>query len=102
VQVAGRAVRLKNLKVASGALDAKANVDVSAAKQLSGRVDVELKGTKGLVGVPLAVSGTVADPVLMPTKGALAGAAIGTVLLPGVGTSLGTSIGDKVGKFFGK
>jgi uncharacterized protein involved in outer membrane biogenesis len=102
VQVAGRAVRLKNLKVASGALDARANVDVSAAKQLSGRIEVDLKGTGGLVGVPLAVSGTVADPVLMPTRGALAGAAIGTVLLPGVGTSLGSSIGDRIGKLFGK
>ena len=102
VQVAGRALRLRNVKVASGVLDARANVDVSAARALGGRVDVDLKGTAGLVGVPLAVSGTLSDPVLMPTKGALAGAAIGTVLLPGVGTSVGSSIGDKIGKMFGK
>ncbi|MBL8378881.1 MAG: AsmA family protein [Burkholderiales bacterium] len=102
VKLAGRAVRLSNLRVTSGALDAKGNVDVAASRQLSGRIDVDLKGTAGLVGVPLAVSGTVSDPLLLPTKGALAGAAVGTVLLPGVGTAAGSSIGDKIGKFFGK
>lgn len=102
LQVAGPALRLRNVKVVSGVLDAKANVDVSAAKRLSGRVEVDLKGTAGLVGVPLAISGTVAEPTLMPTKGALAGAAIGSVLLPGVGTAAGSSLGDKIGKWFGK
>jgi hypothetical protein len=102
VNLAGRAVRLRNLKVASGVLDARGNVDISPARQLGGRVEVDLKGTGGLVSVPLAVSGTVADPMLMPTKGALAGAALGTALLPGVGTSVGSSIGDKIGRMFGK
>lgn len=102
VRVAGRTIRASNLRVTSGALDAKGNVNVSAAKALDGRVDVELKGTGGLVGVPLAVSGTVANPVLLPTKGALAGAAVGSVLLPGVGTAAGSSIGDRIGKMFGK
>ncbi|MBL8384979.1 MAG: AsmA family protein [Burkholderiales bacterium] len=102
VQLAGRAVRLRNLKVASGVLDARGNIDVSPARALGGRVEVDLKGTGGLVGVPLAVSGTVADPVVLPTKGALAGAAVGTVLLPGVGTSLGSSVGDRLGRMFGK
>ena len=37
VQVAGRAMRLRNVKVVSGVLDAKANVDVSAAKRLLAR-----------------------------------------------------------------
>ena len=102
LQVAGQALRLRNVKVVSGVLDAKANVDVSAAKRLSGRVEVDLKGTAGLVGVPLALSGTVTEPILMPTKGALAGAAIGSILLPGVGTAAGSSLGDKIGKWFGK
>ncbi len=101
LQVAGQALRLRNVKVVSGVLDAKANVDVSAAKRLSGRVEVDLKGTGGLVGVPLALSGTVAEPTLLPTRGALAGAAIGSVLLPGVGTAAGSSLGDKIGKLFG-
>ena len=102
VRVAGRAYHLRNVKVASGVLNAGANVDINPARQLSGRVDVDLKGTGGMVGVPLAISGTVGAPVLMPTKGSLAGAAIGSVLLPGVGTAAGSSIGDKIGKLFGK
>ena len=100
--VAGRTTRLRDLRIGSGVLDAKGNVDVSAARQLSGRVDVELAGTSGLVSVPLNVAGTIVDPRLTPTRGALAGAAVGTVLLPGVGTAVGSSIGDKLGKLFGK
>ena len=102
VHVAGRATRLRDLRIGSGVLDAKGNVNVSAARQLNGRVDVELKGTSGLVSVPLNVAGTIGDPQLTPTRGALAGAAVGTVLLPGVGTAVGSSIGDKLGKLFGK
>ncbi len=102
LQVAGPALRLRNVKVASGVLDAKANVDVSAAKHLSGRVDVDLKASRGLVGVPLNVSGTLSEPMLMPTKGAMVGAAIGSVLMPGVGTAAGTNLGDRIGKFFSK
>lgn len=102
LRVAGQALRLRNVKVVSGVLDAKANVDVSAAKRLSGRVEVDLKASAGLVGVPLAVSGTVAEPRLLPTNGALVGAAIGSVLLPGVGTAAGSSLGDRVGKMFAK
>jgi hypothetical protein len=83
-------------------LDAAGNLDISPARQLSGRVEVDLKGTAGLVGVPLAVSGTLADPVLLPTRGSMIGAAIGTVILPGVGTSAGSSLGDRIGKMFGK
>ena len=102
VRVQGRATKLQNVKVASGALKAEGNVDISAAKQLSGRIDTQVKGTGGLVGVPLAVSGTLDKPVLMPTTGSLAGAAVGSVLLPGVGTSVGSTVGDRIGKMFGK
>ena len=102
VKVLGHAYRLQNVKVTSGVLKAEGNVDISASKQLSGRVDTEVKGTAGLVGVPVAVSGTLDHPILMPTKGSMAGAVVGTVLLPGVGTSIGSSVGDKIGKMFGK
>jgi hypothetical protein len=102
VKVLGRAYKLQNVKVTSGVLKAEGNVDISASKQLSGRVDTEVKGTAGLVGVPVAVSGTLDHPILLPTKGSMAGAVVGTVLLPGVGTSIGSSVGDKIGKMFGK
>ena len=102
VKVLGHAYKLQNVKVSSGVLKAQGNVDISASKQLSGRVDTDVKGTAGLVGVPVAVSGTLDHPVLLPTKGSMAGAVVGTVLLPGVGTSIGSSVGDKIGKMFGK
>ena len=98
----GHAYKLSSVRVTSGVLKAEGNVDISAAKQLSGRVDTELKGTAGLVSVPLAVSGTLDHPTLLPTKGSMFGAAVGTVLLPGVGTSVGSSVGDRIGKMFGK
>jgi uncharacterized protein involved in outer membrane biogenesis len=100
-QVAGKGYKLRNVRVASGALSAQGNVDIAPSKALGGRVDVELKRTAGVVAVPLAVSGTLSDPMLMPTKGAIAGAVAGSVLLPGVGTAAGASVGDKLGKFFG-
>ena len=102
LKVTARAYKLSGVRVTSGVLKAEGNVDISAAKQLNGRIDTELKGTGGLVGVPLAVSGTLDNPVLLPTKGSMFGAAVGTVLLPGVGTSVGSSGGDRLGKLFGK
>ena len=100
--IAGHGYKLRDVHVVSGVLSAKGNVDISPAKQLGGRVDVELKRTAGVISVPLAVSGSLSDPTLMPTKGSLAGAVAGSVLLPGVGTAAGASLGDKIGKFFGK
>ena len=102
LKVTGHAYKLSSVRVTSGVLKAEGKVDISAAKQLSGRIDTELKGTAGVVSVPLAVSGTLDHPILLPTKGSMLGAAVGTVLLPGVGTSVGSSIGDKIGKMFGK
>ncbi len=102
MKVQGRALKLQNVRVISGVLKAIGNVDISPAKQLAGRIDTEVKGTGGLVGVPLAVSGTLDAPVLLPTKGSMAGAVVGSVLLPGVGTSIGSTVGDKIGKLFGK
>ena len=98
-QLAGGNVKLRNLVVESGALAAKGNVDITGPQQqLGGTVDVALKASKGLVGVPVALSGTVKDPTITPTKGTAIGAAVGTVLLPGVGTA----IGSRVGRFFEK
>jgi len=94
--IAGHAYRMRNVQVVSGALAAHGNVDVSAAKQLSGRVDVDLKTGIAKVGVPLAVSGTVSDPVLLPSASGLAGA------VAGAGTAAGSSVGGALGKLFGK
>ena len=63
---------------------------VTSGKKLDGLVEVELKKSVGLVAVPLSISGSVESPMVLPSKAAMAGAAVGTAVLgPGVGTSLG-------------
>jgi hypothetical protein len=58
-----------------------------------------------LVAVPLVVTGTVNQPLVYPSKAAIAGAALGTAVLgPGVGTSLGIKASkglDKIKGLFG-
>jgi hypothetical protein len=113
VSTLGRSAQLTNLVATSGALSATGNVAVSSAKALSGNVSVTLAGDSmigsaigGAVGVPLVVGGTLDNPEVTLSRAALLGAAIGTVLMPGVGTGAGASVGEKVGKglrgLFGK
>ncbi len=105
VTTQGKAVQLNNLVASSGALSATGNVAISPAKALSGRVTVAVAGdTKvgsalgGAVGVPLTVGGTIDKPEVSLSRSALVGAAIGTALLPGVGTGAGANIGDRMGE----
>ena len=92
----------------SGVLSASGQVDVSASQALRGRVLVALgPGAIGqAVGVPLVVGGTLQEPQLTLTRSALLGAAVGTLVMPGVGTGAGASIGEKIGNtlqgLFGK
>lgn len=106
LHMAGKQIELKSFKVTSGLLAAHGGIKVSPAKQLDGVVEVELKKGVALATVPLQVSGTLDHPTVLPTKAALAGAAIGTgVLGPGVGTSLGVKAAsgvDKIKGLFGK
>jgi hypothetical protein len=94
----GKAVHLTNLVATSGGLSANGNVSIAPNRSLSGRVAVDLSTTHGAIGVPLAVGGTVDEPSVTLTRGALAGAALGTLLAPGVGTAAGASAGDKIGE----
>ena len=101
VQVAGKAYQIRQVRVGSGLLKANGDVDVSPAKKLSGKVNVEMKGTASLVAVPLEVAGTVQDPILFPDRAAMAGAAAGTVLMgPGFGTAVGSKAGQALEKLF--
>lgn len=98
------AQRFTDLKIVSGALGADGNVNITAQKELSGRINASLKAAKiTAANVPLNVSGTVEHPRLLPTGGTLAGAAAGTALLgPGLGTTVGMKAGQFAEKLFGR
>jgi hypothetical protein len=98
VTTQGKAVHLTNLVASSGALAASGNVSIAASKALSGRVSVDLASTKGTLGVPLVVGGTLDEPSVMLTRGAMVGAAVGTLIVPGAGTAAGATAGDKIGE----
>lgn len=98
------AYRFTQLKIASGALAASGNVTIAENKALSGRISAEVKAANlASASVPLNVSGTVQNPVVLPTGGTVAGAAVGTAILgPGVGTSIGAKVGEWTENLFGK
>jgi phage-related tail protein len=83
-------------------------VAMAADKALSGRIEVALAAaaTGNAIAVPLVVGGTVDDPNVTLSRGALIGAAIGTAVMPGVGTGAGAKLGDRLGRglhdLFGK
>lgn len=86
------------LRARSGLLTATGSARVLNRK-LDGDVAVDL--VDGVVGVPLKLGGTLDAPQLSLTGAALTGAAIGTAVLPGVGTAIGARIGQKVEQLFG-
>ena len=95
--------RFTQLKIASGALAADGNVNISPKKELSGRIGVRVNAVGTSANVPLNVGGTVDAPLLYPTGGTIAGAAAGTVILgPGFGTSVGAKLGGWAEGLFGK
>ena len=55
---------------------------------------------EGALGVPIALSGPLQKPKVSVPPGFYAGAAIGTVLLPGIGTAIGARIGGAIGEVF--
>ncbi len=98
VATQGKTVHVTSLVAASGVLAATGHVAIAPSKALSGRLQVNLDTRKGALGVPLDVGGTLDDPSVTLTRGALAGAALGTLLAPGVGTAAGATAGDRIGE----
>jgi uncharacterized protein involved in outer membrane biogenesis len=94
----GMRFRYTGLKARSGLLTASGSASIYH-RVIDGEVAVDL--VDGVVGVPLKVSGSLDDPTLSLTGGALAGAAVGTAVLPGVGTAIGARIGQQVERIFG-
>lgn len=100
LRLVNRQTRFDPIRIHSAALEAAGAVSISPARQLSGELRVGLKHTGGIASVPLAISGTPGDPVIRPTKSALAGGAAGTLMLgPGIGTAIGVKVGEAVEKF---
>jgi uncharacterized protein involved in outer membrane biogenesis len=94
----GLRFRYTGLKARSGLLTASGSASIYH-RAVDGEVAVDL--VDGVVGVPLKVSGSLDDPTLSLTGGALTGAAVGTAVLPGVGTAIGARIGQQVERLFG-
>jgi uncharacterized protein involved in outer membrane biogenesis len=100
----GRALQLSNLVASSGLLAASGQVAMAADRSLSGRVTVELGSAAlgGALGVPLVVGGNLDAPTVTLSRAALLGAAVGTAVMPGVGTGAGAKLGEKLRGLFGK
>jgi uncharacterized protein involved in outer membrane biogenesis len=94
----GILLRYTGLQARSGVLSASGSASV-LNRRLNGEMAIDL--VDGLVGVPLKLAGTLDEPQLSLTGGALAGAAVGTAVLPGVGTAIGARVGQQVEKLFG-
>lgn len=93
----------RKIKIVSGSLNATGYMDIDPALQLNGMLDADIRGTGGLASMPMAISGTLEQPVVRPGKAAMAGAAMGTMILgPGFGTAVGIKVGGFLNKLFGK
>jgi uncharacterized protein involved in outer membrane biogenesis len=95
LRVRGAHVRINDLCLRSPKLVAGGNIEITPPEQkLSGKLGLAVPGTAGLLGVPVSLSGTVEEPSVVPSKAYLIGAAVGTVILPGIGTGIGASAGS--------
>lgn len=94
----GVVMRFTGLTARSGMLTASGSLRLFNRK-IDGEVAVDL--VDGVIGVPLKIGGTMSDPEVSLTGGALTGAAIGSAVLPGVGTAIGARVGQQVERFFG-
>ncbi len=64
LQASGHSQHLRQLRMAGGVMNAGGNIDIGPDKQLSGRLTVNLKMRSDFSAVPLALSGTLTEPML--------------------------------------
>lgn len=94
--VNGKQYQFKDLKIASGLMLANGNVKIMPNDTLDGLAKVKVKNSATLAEIPLQISGTLDDPVVMPTKAAMAGAAAGAVVGGPIGAGLGIKAAEGV------
>ena len=94
----GMVIYFNDIHTSSGLLKASGK-----ARLFNRHVDAEFAVdlVDGVVGVPLKVSGAVNNPKVSVAPGTVAGALVGTAVLPGVGTAIGARMGAAIGKIFG-
>lgn len=90
----GKHVNINAVCARSSALVAAGHVAIAPDQKLSGKLDVSIARTKGYVGIPVELAGTTSSPSVKLTTAGTIGAVLGTVLLPGIGTTLGASAGS--------
>jgi len=96
LQLRGKRVHITELCVRSPKVVAGGEVQIAPDQALSGKLDVSIAKTGGFAGVPVALGGTTSAPSIRPTKGYIIGAAVGTILLPGIGTGIGASAAGRL------
>ena len=94
----GMVVDFSRIKAKSGALSASGKARV-ANRHIDAEFAVDL--VKGLVGIPLKISGPLDQVKVSVPASAVAGAVAGTAVLPGIGTAIGARIGAAMGQIFG-
>ena len=93
----GMVVSVTGIRASSGVFTASGKARI-ARRQIDGEFAVDL--VDGLVGVPLQLSGPLEKVEVSVPRSAIAGAVIGTAVLPGVGTAIGARLGATLGKIF--
>jgi len=89
----GMKTEFTEVKAVAGSYSATGHATIYR-KRLTAQGRLDIAG--GAVGVPFAASGPTRQPEFRIAKGTIAGAAIGTVLLPGIGTAIGAQIGGAI------
>ncbi len=93
----GRVVSLTGIKASSGAFSASGQARI-ANRQIEAEFTVDL--VAGLVGLPIQLSDPLEKVRVSVPRSAIAGAVLGTAVLPGVGTAIGARISATLGKIF--
>lgn len=93
----GMVTQFNGLKASSGALSASGQVRL-ANRRIEAEFAVDL--VDGIVGVPLVLSGPVDKVAVSVPRGAVAGALLGSAVLPGIGTAIGARVGATLGRLF--